>query len=123
MSVPCFPDFTFGTASLASEFQPILHAHLVRCLSTIIKWTFSIVVWRLGVVSPTEYTNCIILQISPHQQPLTSTPMPLSSGVGMTPPDKSLADTEKVLNESQMALRELQAEYNTYRKEKMENEK
>lgn len=41
----------------------------------------------------------------------------------MSPPDKSLADTEKALNESQMALRELQAEYNTYRKEKMENEK
>ena len=73
--------------------------------------------------SHTEYTNCIVLQISPHQQPLTSTPMLSSSGVGMSPPGKSLADMEKALNESQMALRELQAEYNTYRKEKMENEK
>ena len=51
--------------------------------------------------------------------------MPSSGGQeeGLSPSGKSFAETEKALNESQMALKELQAEYNTYRKEKMENEK
>ena len=54
---------------------------------------------------------------------MTSTPMPSAVGHGHSPRGKSLADVEKLLNESQMALREMQTEYNTYRKEKMENEK
>lgn len=34
-----------------------------------------------------------------------------------------MGDMDKELNEARMALKELQAEYNTYRKEKMENER
>ncbi|XP_025109062.1 nucleoprotein TPR-like isoform X2 [Pomacea canaliculata] len=63
--------------------------------------------------------------ISPSLPPLTSTPAQgaLASPLLSQAPPLVSVDTEKKLQEVQMALKELQAEYSTYRKEKLENEK
>ncbi|KAL5021860.1 hypothetical protein ScPMuIL_001015 [Solemya velum] len=54
---------------------------------------------------------------------VTSTPIPASHGGMKSPGIKSSPSVDKNLEEVKTALRELQAEYSTYKKEKSQNEK